>query len=141
MNLQTVISETFAHTFFASLLAAVREALQQNGMDPCECEMYDIDDNTAGIRYRGSLMLKIHKPDIKILPSGIGDACTDHYNNALTPCATYAYPSPLPKQALPMIRHSFHISPVTLKKLKTKAKKQGISTAEYLRRIIDAELK
>lgn len=40
-----------------------------------------------------------------------------------------------------MIRHSFHISPATLKKLKAKAKKQGISTAEYLRRIIDAELK
>lgn len=40
-----------------------------------------------------------------------------------------------------MTRHSFHIAPATLKKLKAQAKKQGISTAEYLRRIIDEALK
>lgn len=71
MNLQTIIGETFAHTFFASLLAAVRESLRQNGMNPSECEMYDIDNDTAGIRYRGQLLLKIHKPDIKLSRSGM----------------------------------------------------------------------
>lgn len=61
MELKTIIAEAFIETFIENAIVNIHDALQSKGIKPEEYEIYDIDTQTIGVRYQGSLFLKMDK--------------------------------------------------------------------------------